>query len=284
MNNLTLSFTDDNFAIIAFNQPDRKVNVLTRSLWTDFKAALESIQNQKLDGLIVKSDKPGCFLAGADLKELYPATLADRPRYESFIDLGSETLNLLAELSIPTFALVDGVCLGGGLEVALACDAIMFMNSDRLKVGFPEINLGLIPGWGGTQRLPRHAGMELAKNWICTGIAATGSQVSFGRRCIDTERHAIQSIKAWCAEDESLYVLRLIKELAVSRVEEETILTDPPDDPKRLPAFQAAMRLIEATESKSLADGLKLEREAFLDLIPSPEAQELMGEFFNRKK
>ena len=117
-------------------------------------------------GLILESAKPGIFIAGADLKELGER----RPRpAPGVIELGHRVLDMLEALPFPTVAAIDGAALGGGLEVALACDFRVCGTNPKVQLGLPEIKLGLIPGWGGTQRLPRLVGVEEAIERLLSG-------------------------------------------------------------------------------------------------------------------
>src|SRR5688572_4802736 len=106
------------------------------------------------------------FIAGADLKELGSA---DAGGTRGLIELGHRVLHTLEELPYPTVAAIDGAALGGGLEVALACDFRLCGTGPKVQLGLPEIKLGLVPGWGGTQRLPRLVGVEEAIERLLSG-------------------------------------------------------------------------------------------------------------------
>src|SRR5215210_861225 len=169
MSAIHLSVTDG-LARLTFDQPDSRANVLSTALWTEFGQALDSLVHRPgLTGLVLASAKPGIFIAGADLKELADADPADPEPTRAFIELGLRVLETLEALPFPTAALIDGAALGGGLEVALACDFRLCGTGPRVQLGLPEIKLGLIPGWGGTQRLPRLVGVEEAINRLLSG-------------------------------------------------------------------------------------------------------------------
>ena len=95
---------------------------------------------------------------------------------KALIDRGQTLFNELAGIKANTVALVDGVALGGGLEFSLACDYIVVTDSKRVRLGLPEVNLGIIPGWGGTQRLPKRIGLIKAVELIVTGKTLNGKK------------------------------------------------------------------------------------------------------------
>src|SRR6478752_1686126 len=167
---ITLTTRDDGVAVLTFDQPGSKANVLTRELWTEFGETLASLATRTdLKGLVLASAKPGIFIAGADLKLLANAPGPNDPEVRAFIEQGLRVLEQLEALPFPTCAAIDGAALGGGLEVALACDSRIAGVNPKLQLGLPEVKLGLTPGWGGTQRLPRIAGLPSATEMVTTG-------------------------------------------------------------------------------------------------------------------
>ncbi|MBX9581701.1 MAG: enoyl-CoA hydratase/isomerase family protein, partial [Gemmataceae bacterium] len=167
----------DRVAVLTVDQPDARVNVLTRPLWADLEAAVDGLAARPdLAGVVVASGKPGVFIAGADLNLLGDAPGPDDPAVRAFVEQGLRVLGKLDALPVPTAAAVDGAALGGGLEVALACDYRVVGPHPRLQLGLPEVKLGLIPGWGGTQRLPRLVGLPAAVDLLTTGNPVGGPQ------------------------------------------------------------------------------------------------------------
>src|SRR5262249_2899279 len=137
------------------------VNVLSRQVLADLDAALDRVAAEgSFRLLVVRSGKPGTFLAGADVHEL--ARLGGPEEAAALSQTRPRVFGQLATLRIPSAAIVGGACLGGGLELALACDYRVALAGPRTQFGLPEIELGLIPAWGGTQRLPRVLGLERA--------------------------------------------------------------------------------------------------------------------------
>ena len=157
---------------------DEKVNKFSEDVFDELFEIIEKIKKKTvIEWVLFDSLKPGIFIAGADIKELKNAETLEAG--EQLINRGQEAFNKLAQLKPKTIALIDGVALGGGLEFALACNFIVVTNSEKVKLGLPEVNLGIIPGWGGTQRLP--------KNWfyksieyIVSGKSMNGKSFSIG--------------------------------------------------------------------------------------------------------
>src|SRR5262249_14502424 len=146
----------------------KSVNVFTRQVFADLDAALRRLEDERnLPVLVVRSGKPSGFAAGADLTEF--VAVKDGAEAEATSALGQALFGRLATLPVPTVAAVSGPCLGGGLELALACDYRLVFDKSGTQLGLPEVELGLLPGWGGTQRLPRVVGLERALQVIVGG-------------------------------------------------------------------------------------------------------------------
>ena len=163
---------DKEFAIIEFDQPDSKVNVLSAQVMKDLEEVIAQLEGRgDLKGLCIVSEKPDIFIAGADIKEIENITL--KAEAEVKAKEGQKILNTLEKLSIPSIALINGACLGGGLELALACDYRLSCFGDKIKLGLPEVKLGIIPGFGGTKRLPRLVGLLKGVQLITSGEAVS---------------------------------------------------------------------------------------------------------------
>jgi 3-hydroxyacyl-CoA dehydrogenase/enoyl-CoA hydratase/3-hydroxybutyryl-CoA epimerase len=158
---LWVSQLADGVAALVLDVPGRSVNVLGRQVFTDLEAALDRVEAEpSFHLLLLRSGKPGSFVAGADLHELAAVRTAEEAAALS--ERGQRLFNKLAGLRLPTVAVISGPCLGGGLELALACDYRVAVDQPKTQLGLPEIELGLLPAWGGTQRLPRVVGLERA--------------------------------------------------------------------------------------------------------------------------
>ncbi len=158
----------NNIGFIEFDQKDSKVNVLTAETLREFDAALEEIKKQSsLDALVILSRKKDVFIAGADIKEIESITNPKEGRIKS--QAGQDIFNKLEDFKIPTVAVIDGVALGGGCELALACQYRLSTFNEKVRIGLPEVNLGILPGFGGTYRLPRVLGLAEGLKMILTG-------------------------------------------------------------------------------------------------------------------
>ena len=167
----TLTGDLEGIAVFSMNKPSTK-NAISRNFLTQLQNALDAVKFDKnLRAFILKSDVPGTFCAGADLKERAKMRMEDVGR---FVSMARNLVTDLHDLPVPTIAAIDGVALGGGLEVALACD--MRIAGRTSKIGLVETRLAIIPGAGGTQRLPRLIGMAKAKELIFTARILNGEQ------------------------------------------------------------------------------------------------------------
>jgi len=203
----TLSFerTADGWGLVSFAVPDHRQNVLTARVIEDLTEVLDEVAaGPPLGGLILRSGREGSFFAGADLAGL--ETLGGRPR-EEIEQLCEAGKRLFARLSAgpPSVAVIDGTCLGGGLELALACDLRVATTAPHTSLGMPEVKLGLLPGWGGTVRLPRLIGLGPAVE-----LAASGEPLD-GRTA---ERLGL--VDACVCPDEAVSSARRLVEFAVA--------------------------------------------------------------------
>jgi enoyl-CoA hydratase len=154
---------EDGIATITFNRPD-KLNVLNQQMLAEFTDALEQVRQNPDIRVLLLTGAGRAFIAGADVSEFLKfGPLEARQFATAAHDIGFA----LESLEIPVIACVNGFALGGGLEMAMACDFIY--AADTAALGQPEINLGIIPGFGGTQRLARLVGKGVAKEMILTG-------------------------------------------------------------------------------------------------------------------
>ncbi len=159
---------ENNIGTIEFDQKDSKVNILTAEVLKEFDAVLDQIQKTpSLEALFILSSKKDVFIAGADIKEI--EKIADQGEAQAKSKAGQEIFNKLEDLKFPTIAVIDGVALGGGCELALACQYRVATFNNKIRIGLPEVNLGILPGFGGTYRLPRVVGLEQGLKLILSG-------------------------------------------------------------------------------------------------------------------
>jgi len=163
----------EGIATITFNRPQALNAMNGETMGELARAAATCRDDEAIRAVILTGGGDRAFVAGADIKEME----ALRPReILEFLELGHETLRMIEVMPKPSIAAVNGFALGGGTEIALACD--VRFAAEHARFGQPEIMIGLIPGWGGTQRLPRIVGMGRAKELILGG-----GQVDARRAC-----------------------------------------------------------------------------------------------------
>src|ERR671916_1843949 len=158
----------DGIGVLTLDLPGETVNTLSVGLAQEFYQALAQLERDEgARGAVLISGKPDSFIAGADVEQLLAArTAADA---EAMSREGQEFLNRLERLRLPVVAAIHGACLGGGLEVTLACAYRIASDHAKTILALPEVQLGLIPGAGGTQRLPRLIGLQEALTMILEG-------------------------------------------------------------------------------------------------------------------
>src|SRR5688572_30413074 len=172
---LSLDMGSDGVAWLIFDQPDARVNLLSSAVMARLDALLGEIETAARTGLtralVIRSGKDGSFIAGADINEI--ANVDGGSAAETAAREGQRIFRRLDLLPLPTVAAVDGLCLGGGTELILACDARIASDRPETKIGLPEVRLGFIPGFGGTTRLPRIVGLREALGLILTGATVS---------------------------------------------------------------------------------------------------------------
>jgi 3-hydroxyacyl-CoA dehydrogenase / enoyl-CoA hydratase / 3-hydroxybutyryl-CoA epimerase len=168
---LALEVDGDGVASLVFDDADRKVNVLTGPTMERLDALLGEVEAGvragEIRALLIRSGKDGSFIAGADVDAI--ASLRDPVLAGAQAARGQAVFQRVHELEVPTIAAIDGTCLGGGTELVLACDVRIASDRPETRIGLPEIKLGIIPGFGGTTRLPRLIGLVAASDLILTG-------------------------------------------------------------------------------------------------------------------
>jgi 3-hydroxyacyl-CoA dehydrogenase / enoyl-CoA hydratase / 3-hydroxybutyryl-CoA epimerase / enoyl-CoA isomerase len=287
----------DNFAIITFDKPDSKANTLGMAIVAEFEQLLAGLKNRnELTGLILRSGKPGMFIAGADLKELGAADPNNQAMIRGLIQRGLGIPAAIESLPFPTIALIDGPCLGGGLEVALGFDVRLAGTSPKVEIGLPEVKIGLIPGWGGTQRLTRLIGPSQAAEMICSGeparakralelgivfdVVPTDKLESEGRRIL-SELHASGAWKdqreqrrkpVGLSEEQMQFTFAVARAMVMEKTKGQ------------LPAPLAALDAIEKGCNRPLDEGLKCETDAMVPLVGSPISRSLIAVFFMNQK
>jgi 3-hydroxyacyl-CoA dehydrogenase/enoyl-CoA hydratase/3-hydroxybutyryl-CoA epimerase len=157
----------DGIAWLVFDKAGASTNTLSAEALDELRAVLRELSAAPPKGLIIRSGKDNGFIAGADIQEFERVKTVDDAL--AIVKRGWDTFNELAAVPYPTLALVRGFCLGGGLELALACRYRVVVDDPGTRLGLPEVMLGIVPGWGGMRRLPRLAGAPAALDLLLTG-------------------------------------------------------------------------------------------------------------------
>ncbi len=168
-NRISLEYKN-NIAYVGFGfNSTKSMTTLDIETMTELNDIIEELHKKGSDitGVIFHSHKEGCFLAGADINLI--ASMKTEADAADGSERGQMIFNRIEDLTVPTIACVDGVCLGGGLELSLSCKTILASNSPKTQLGLPEVKLGIIPGFGGTYRLPRKIGLPNSLDMILTG-------------------------------------------------------------------------------------------------------------------
>ncbi len=244
---------EQNIAIIRFNRP-KVLNAINPTVVAEMKDALGKIAADKsIKVLILTGEGDKAFVAGADIAAMRDFTPLEG---RSFSRQGHELLFRLEALPIPVIACVNGFALGGGIEIAMACDFIY--AADSAKFGQPEINLGVIPGFGGTQRLSRLVGKSMAKELCMTGVMISAQEA----RDIGLVNKVFPKETLW---KETMKVARLLAS-------------------KGKVSIRAVKDTIERGYNQDLRTGCYMESDAFAICMASEDAKEGMGAFLEKRK
>ncbi len=168
MSSFSYEVNKDGIAVLTFDLAGEKVNKLTRGVIDELSGLLDELAAKKeIKALVFRSGKEGNFIVGADIAEIQE--VKDRDAAERLARRGQEVLAKIESLPFPAVAAIHGPCMGGGLELALACAYRVISNDPKTALALPEVRLGILPGFGGTQRLPRLVGLTNALDMILTG-------------------------------------------------------------------------------------------------------------------
>jgi enoyl-CoA hydratase len=279
---VTMTSRDDGVAVLTFDQPGSRANILSPAVWTDLAAALVEAASRSPRGLLLVSAKPGIFIAGADLNVIRAAPAPNDPALRELIEQGLRVLESLESFPAPTVAAIDGAALGGGLEVALACDFRVVGSHPKCNLGLPEVLLGLIPGWGGTQRLPRIIGPAKAADLLATGTPIDAARsIEIGLADAAFESALLPDRAADLVLTRDYLVKRAIKQGALPAAILDGFKAAIPSSP---PAVRTALLVMEEGLPLPLDRAIPVETAAFLRLAGSAESRAAIEAFFNRKK
>ncbi|SFJ14441.1 enoyl-CoA hydratase [Halobacillus dabanensis] len=251
MSTLTLE-TKDNVAEITIQSPP--ANALSSTILQDLSNELDKIENDSSVKAILLKGEGKFFSAGADIKEF--TSLQGAEDYQGLAAKGQQLFNRIENFHVPVIAVIHGAALGGGLELAMSCH-IRYV-ADGAKLGLPELNLGIIPGFAGTQRLPRHVGSARAYEMILSGTPITGEEaVRIGL--------ANQSFP-----EEELFTKAEQLAKAIAK--------------KSGPTINHVMKLIPYAHTSQFEAGTNAEAEAFGDVFGNEDAKEGIQAFIDKRK
>lgn len=172
-----LETDSDQLLWVYFDKANATANTIDRQVMEEFSSIIDKLASDTTHkGVIIASAKKSGFIAGADISQF--TQFKDIEQATSLLLRGQEILERLERLTIPVVAMIDGFCLGGGLELSLACHYRVAEESAKTRIGLPEVKLGIHPGWGGTVRLPRLIGAPEALNLILNGHTISGKAAS----------------------------------------------------------------------------------------------------------
>ena len=296
-NAFQLEELDGQIGLVTFNVPDKKVNTLSREVLQEL-AALAGRLEQRTDlrGLLLRSTKPGQFVAGADLNELAAMSYASADQVAGLLASGHQLFSRISHLPFPMVALIDGACMGGGTELALTMDERLVSTAPHTQIGLPEVGLGLLPGWGGTQRLPRLIGLNAGIEMVCSSEMISSQKavalgfafdavppenlVEEGRRLIEhmnenghwKERRQKREQPLGLTPDQFQFAFAVAEGAIKGKTKGQ------------YPAPLVALKAIKDGCNLPLEEGLKVERKAFQELHGSPIMANLIAIFFMKNR
>lgn len=296
---LSIEKRPDGVFVLRMDLPGESVNTLKDSFAQDFARAFEDIEKDEACKAVVFTSGKKDFIVGADVKMLKRAKTAAEAAEMS--KSGQRSMERIARFRVPVVAAISGSCLGGGLEVALACHGRVASDSPRTKLGLPECQLGLLPGAAGTQRLPRLIDIQTALDMLLTGKqidARKAKKLGLVDEVVPepilvdvAAEHALRLAKKAGKKSK-----KSLKDFFKKEELQEWALTENPlgrkvvfDQAKKAllkktrgnyPAQEKILDVVKVGLEKGFDAGLKAEAEAFGELVVSPEAAQLMNLFF----
>src|SRR6476646_5934643 len=285
--NWKLARDDVGIAWLVLDKPNSSANVLSEDVLVELDDVLATLERDLPKGVILRSGKPGGFIAGADIHEF--SGMTDVAAVETRLTHGNAIVDRLDHLAVPTVAVIHGYCLGGGLEIALACDYRVAVEDARL--GFPEVMLGLHPGLGGTVRLPRLINPLEAMTMMLTGrnVRPNRAKALGLVDAVAPERHvkaaATAAVTGLMRKRQASWLIPLVnshygRALAASRMRKETAKKTPV---AHYPAPHALIELWEA-HGGSAQDMQRAEIASFARLLVTDTSRNLVRVFFLREK
>ncbi|AMX02739.1 fatty acid oxidation complex subunit alpha FadB [Microbulbifer thermotolerans] len=289
---LTVQMLDNGIAELNFDLQGESVNKFNRLTVSEFSQALDAIEAADgVKGVLLTSGK-SVFIVGADITEFGDAFAAGPEGVAELMNKNNENISRLEELPVPSVVAINGYALGGGFEVCLGCD--FRVMSDQAKVGLPEVKLGLIPGWGGTVRLPRLVGVDVAAEWIAAGkeqrpdAALTVHAVDAVVQADKLKESALKLLERAIGGELDYQSRREIKKSPIPLNDTEALMAFfttkafvGQQAGRNYPAPLAAVESIEQGYKLGRDEALKVEQQQFIKCAQTGAAKSLVGLFLN---
>ena len=280
---------DNGIATLTFDLEGEKINKLSAPVLTELEQILFNLAKEtEIKLLVIESAKNGIFIAGADIEEIKGLT-EEKDALEK-VKRGQDVLGMIEKLPFPSVAVIKGACLGGGCELALCCTYRVAIDTPKTTIGLPEVNLGIFPGFGGTQRLPRLIGLVESLKLIPAGKSIDGlkaEKAGLVDICIP-EGYVNEQLPEFIGKiiggkykrksrESKLEQIGLFRNFVFYKTKQEILK----NTKGHYPAPITAVDVIENTYKKtSLEDGLKIEREEFAKLAVGEISKNLIQVFF----
>ncbi|WP_318441220.1 fatty acid oxidation complex subunit alpha FadJ [Photobacterium leiognathi] len=283
----SLSYSDNGVAWLKIDVPNEKMNTLQAEFSTQIGAVFEELaQRSDIKGMVVYSGKPDNFVAGADINMLAACETAQQA--QELAQTGQQLFSQLEQLPFHVVAAIHGPCLGGGLELALACHTRVCSDDDKTRLGLPEVQLGLLPGSGGTQRLPRLIGVANALDMILSGKQLRAKKAKklgvvdqmvpesillnvAEQLALSSKPHRKSSMQNWALGGNPLG-RSVVFDQAAKKAYEKTR--------GNYPAIDAILEVVKYGLQNGIEKGLEQEAKVFGELVLSPESAALRSIFF----
>ena len=277
----------DGILVLTLDVPGEKVNTLGKAMLEELQILVAEMETSPdVKGVVLRSGKPDNFIAGADIKDFTRIRSAEEG--EALSRQGQALLDRLAALRVPVVAAIGGGCLGGGLELSLACRYRIASDHPKTALGLPEVMLGIIPGLGGTQRLPRLVGLRTGLDLILTGRSLKASRALKAglvdevvpppvlaevarKAAVRLAEGTLRPSRPGITFTEKLLRPVIFKKARASVLEKTG---------GHYPAPLAAIEVVREGTATSLAEGLKLEARKFGELSVTPVSRALVSVFF----
>ncbi|MFO1370630.1 MAG: fatty acid oxidation complex subunit alpha FadB [Marinagarivorans sp.] len=287
---LSLTRLEDGLVQLTFDLQGESVNKFNQATSLELKAALDVLSAEPgIRGLLLTSQK-SVFFVGADITEFVPLFAQGSEAISKALRFNSQQFCRLEDLPFPTVVAINGYAMGGGLEVCLACDYRIMASS--AKIGLPETKLGIIPGWGGTVRLPRLAGLDTAVEWIASGAEQTAAQ-ALKARVVDgvvaadlLHQEALACLKALADGHLPYLPRRAQKKAPLNLNNTESLLAFESSKAfikaqagRNYPAPVAAVKAMQEAAKLERDDALDVELKHFVEMARTSVARALVGVF-----